>query len=162
VRQTQGFTLIELLVTVAMVAVLAAVGVPAYETLIQNSRAAALANGLTTAFGLARSEAVKRATPVAVCPSSDGATCNTDWATGWIVRVVATNEVLRGWPAVQPGSQITQTPTVGEEVRFGALGLRESAVTTFRTTSARCRGERARVIQIGGSGRVTTARQMCP
>jgi len=62
-----GLTLIELMVTLAVAIVLLAIGIPAFQGLASSNRASTQANGLVTALNLARSEAISRGIPVAVC-----------------------------------------------------------------------------------------------
>lgn len=90
-KRKSGFTLIELVITIAIAAILLVVGVPAMYEFIQNNRVAAETNELVTAMNLARSEALRRQAPVAVCPSDnawDTAACSNaedDWDKGWLV-----------------------------------------------------------------------------
>lgn len=87
---TAGFTLIELMFTIAVAAVLLAVGVPNFRDFVRNSRMAGAANDIITDFNLARSESIKRGVPVTLCKSQDGATCDADAAdpfNRWIVFV---------------------------------------------------------------------------
>ncbi len=59
VRKQQGFTLIELMIVVAIIAILAAVGIPAYQDYTQKARIAegpSLASPAMTALGIACSE----------------------------------------------------------------------------------------------------------
>jgi len=90
-----GFTLIELMVTMAMAAILLTVGVPSFQSMIRNNRAATHMNEMISALNLARSEAAKRGGRVSLCPSTDQATCTggTNWNNGWIVFVdISTDE----------------------------------------------------------------------
>ncbi|MEB1220701.1 Tfp pilus assembly protein FimT/FimU [Xanthomonas campestris pv. campestris] len=77
VRHRGGFTLIELMVTVAVLAIVLAVAVPAFGTLIRSSRLTSNANEVVAALQLARSEAVRQNSLVAVCRSDNGSTCAT-------------------------------------------------------------------------------------
>jgi prepilin-type N-terminal cleavage/methylation domain-containing protein len=90
-KRHAGLTLIELMVTLVMAVVLLAVGLPAFRGLESGNRASVQTNGLVTALNLARSEAIARGVPVAVCgrasPTSLDA-CGTDgdaWRNGWLV-----------------------------------------------------------------------------
>lgn len=87
-RRQQGLTLIELMVTLAVAIVLLAIGIPAFQGIEANSRAVAQANSLVTALSLARSEAVSRGIPVAVCARATDTSCGGSgvWAAGgWLV-----------------------------------------------------------------------------
>jgi len=89
----QGFTLIELLITIAIAAMVLSFAVPAVKTMIRNNQLTAATNDLISTLHYARSEAIRRGLPVAVCSSSNNATCSadTDWSTGWITWVDADN-----------------------------------------------------------------------
>jgi type IV fimbrial biogenesis protein FimT len=86
--KSAGTTLIELLTTVAIVAVVAALATPGLRNLQLDGRRTAVVNGFLHGLFLARSEAIKRAQIVSVCPSSDATACDRrarDWSVGWIV-----------------------------------------------------------------------------
>ncbi len=108
-NRQRGFTLIELIITVAIAAIVMAIGVPSFQGMMRNNRAATQANEMISALNLARSEAVKRGRRVSLCPSSNGTGCSgTDWKSGWIVFVdtsvvdasVTVGQVLRVWGAL--------------------------------------------------------------
>jgi len=85
--RSRGFTLVELLVTIAVVAILAAIALPSYTSMIQRSDVSSASNRLLADLGYARSEAATLGTYVSVCPSTDGTSCSGSaaWESGWIV-----------------------------------------------------------------------------
>jgi type IV fimbrial biogenesis protein FimT len=86
--RTAGTTLVELLTTLTVVAILATVAVPSFHAFYLDNQRAAVVNGFLHSLFLARSEAIKRAQIVSVCPSADSWNCDPrigDWARGWIV-----------------------------------------------------------------------------
>jgi len=62
-----GFTLIEIFMVVLITAILATVAVPAMSSVIRNQAISATSNEIIATLQVARSEAVKRSTEVAVC-----------------------------------------------------------------------------------------------
>lgn len=60
----RGFTLIELMIGIAIMAIVLAVGMPNFSVWIQNSRLRNAAESILGGLQLARSEAVRRNTPV--------------------------------------------------------------------------------------------------
>lgn len=91
-RHQRGFTLIELLVVLTVTGILLAVGLPQLNSFSATRATGSQLSLLASAVRLARSEAVKRGTPVSICPSLDpealgGPACNggaNDWASGWV------------------------------------------------------------------------------
>jgi type IV fimbrial biogenesis protein FimT len=163
-----GFTLLELMVAIAVFALLLGIGVPTFSSIINANRITTQANELVSALNYARSEAVKRSEPVAVCASADGATCaaSTDWSTGWIVfddrgGVVgapdAATDVLQIWPGT--GGLVLDSGV--NFVRYAGTGMSTTA-TTFELYKSSCTGEKARTISIAVTGRVSSAKSNCP
>lgn len=70
-RTQSGFTLLELMVTLMVAGTILAMAAPSFREFILNSRMTGSANDLLTSLNLARSEAIKRQRPVAICPSLD-------------------------------------------------------------------------------------------
>lgn len=87
----RGVTLIELMVTISVAAILMAIAVPSFESIIRRNRAAAVTNQFIHSLHLARSEAVKRGRNVIVCPSTSVNESVPDcdegaaWTDGWII-----------------------------------------------------------------------------
>lgn len=94
-RKTDGYTLIELLITVAIAGILLTVGIPGFNSLIKESRQTTLRNEFNTYYFYARNEAVKRRTPITLCPqNADGTNCDSSkpWGDGWIIFVDSNND----------------------------------------------------------------------
>lgn len=162
----RGFTLIELLVTLTVAGILASIGVPAFNTFVQNDRDVAQVNSLLYSLNYARSEAVKlnSSTFVSVCPSSDGATCNNgnSWATGWIVFAgplnVAPAATLQAVPATSGSNTLTARGTGQAGVQFTSSGQLSPQGTTLEINICDPRGANfARDIEVNSTGRVATS-----
>lgn len=172
-KKHSGFTLIELMVTLAVAAILITVAVPSLRTIIQNNRITTQTNELVTAFNLARSEAIKRATLISVCASSTGVSCAGNWEQGWIVFTdpgndgavtAGTDEILRVWDALTGGTTITAATNGGAAIsdfRYDRLGA-ASLTGAFVFNIPDCTGNQKRTVQVANSGRVSTSRSACP
>lgn len=77
-----GFTLIELLVILTISAVLLAIGIPGFNSLVQSQRLTTSTNALFMAVNMARAEAIHRGRRVDLVPL-DGR----QWSGGWIVFI---------------------------------------------------------------------------
>ena len=123
-RQT-GLTLVELLVTMAVLVVLAAFGIPSFQSHLKDNRRITEINGLVSAMNLARSEATKGNGMVALCASANGAVCaGSNYDAGWIVFVNSDGDVP---PAVDSGEMVLRSHDgvtgPGASLRaFGGIG----------------------------------------
>ncbi|KEQ15014.1 GspH/FimT family pseudopilin [Endozoicomonas numazuensis] len=83
-----GMTLPEMLITLSVFAILIAIAAPSMKDMLADRRVAANTQTLFGSMLLARSEAIKRQSPVSICKSSNGSGCDnslTNWNTGWLV-----------------------------------------------------------------------------
>ena len=176
-RRTQiGFTLIELLITVVVVAVLVAIAAPSFRLMLLNNQSQALGEELVSAIQLARSEAVKRAKFVTLCPSSDGTSCGGGWSGGAIVvvddatssaasaAVITTpaTDVLRyiEWPA--GGTTITGPNLLRYQSMGSMASIGGATSETFSAHITDCEGKKATEITVGIAGMVDVKRTDCP
>lgn len=145
---SRGFTLIELLVTLSVASILLSIAVPSYRVFVQDSLLVTQSNSFFSAMALAKSEAVKRNSPVTICSSTDGATCNGGavWSNGWLVFADTNND--GSVDAGEPGEQIIRVGAPfaggnvlnsnnGQRVTFAASGFTFGFNGTFSLCDSR-------------------------
>jgi type IV fimbrial biogenesis protein FimT len=168
-RFNRGVTLVELMVTIVILAILAAIGMPAMARFINDTRVSGTTNEFVSALNLARMEAIKRGRLVTVCrstnPESEAATCTSgsDWSTGWIVFIedssggalgtnVAADNILtrRGTLTTNVNAQVNNTTPI----TYNGTGLPVGNLTGI-SINFNYNGGCARAVSISRSGRVT-------
>jgi|CXWL01.1.fsa_nt_gi type IV fimbrial biogenesis protein FimT len=106
--RSRGLTLIELMMGVAIAAILLAVAGPGFQQSLSRNRLTTVANEVTAAVQLARSEAVRNNRRVTLCRSADASSCDASASTwgGWIIFVDTDADGTRGVgePVVKSGT----------------------------------------------------------
>lgn len=171
----RAFTLLELIVTLAIVGVLAAFAAPNMGTIIRNHRITTLTNEVLTEIKLARSEAIKRGTSVAIC-TADGLNnplaCNNtkDWRDGRAVYVDSNSngtndagEAFRAGEAIADNRKIKVANSAGvaiNQISFNAQGA--SALGDISLVVCDNRGQEfgrsIEILRVSGEARVRAAR----
>jgi type IV fimbrial biogenesis protein FimT len=147
-RTSSGFTLVELMITVVVIAILAAIATPSFNSTIEGQRVRAASTDIYTALAIARSEAIKRNTNITLAPKSE-------WSSGWTITDPVSNTAIEDHDAFKaltiagPGS-----------VTYQASGrIQGGAGTSFTVTGATTGA--ARCITIDLSGRPNTKAGSC-
>ncbi|MBT6211874.1 MAG: prepilin-type N-terminal cleavage/methylation domain-containing protein [Woeseia sp.] len=170
-KNMRGFTVLELLITLGIAAVLVAVGVPGFRSVIMDNRMVSQANLLVTSVSVARSNAVKYQRNATVCASAnyDAAvpTCSasTDWSTGWIVWVdkdrdatTDADEIVSVFGPLNGASSLSSTALSAFTYDSRGFGLAGADVLVLCDDRS---GEMGRRIRINAAGRTNVSRQGC-
>ncbi|MFK7861740.1 MAG: GspH/FimT family pseudopilin [Granulosicoccus sp.] len=136
----RGFTLLEVITTLAIVAIVAVFAIPSMRSILGESELTATSNQLAYSLQSARSEAIKRITPVSLCPSPapDIATptCGGTYSQGWIVFVDAnangvvnatTDVIILRSEALSPAFTISPNDRFSSGVTFDISGVSTNA-----------------------------------
>ncbi len=85
-KKAGGFSLIELMVTVSVAAVLMAIAIPAFSSIMAQNQLATATNAARGALMSARQSAVMQGRPVSLCAGTPTEGCSGDWSAGeWLV-----------------------------------------------------------------------------
>lgn len=150
-RGMGGFTLLELMVVLMVLGILTAIGIPSFSYLASSTKMKTATSNLHLALLKARSEAVKRDTPVVITPTS-----GTNWASGWQITVGGTVLSVQGaLPQVQIscGGSCPATLTYQGSGRItGAATIRFNVVPAPRNASEAVNLAQARCISVLANG----------
>jgi len=146
----RGFTLIELLITIIIVAILAALAVPAVDAIGLSGKLNSISSSFMADVQLARSEAIKRNRPVALCASSDGTSCTGAWKDGWVVleggTVISRQAALPNGFVLSDGGGVTS-------IVFQPTGVGATSADLTLCRASPTVGDRERNIKISTTGR---------
>lgn len=112
----RGFTLLELIAAMVVIAIIAAIGIPAYRNLIVKNKVNNSLAHLYRAINLARSESIRRNAIVSMCASIDQTKCSGEfnWREGYIIFLdptgkgeAAPKQVIQAYPATNLNGSLT-------------------------------------------------------
>lgn len=162
VRRVKGFTIFELLITVAIVALISAFAIPAFQDIRVRGRITASAEQFSSSMQMARNTAIVRRRMVLMQPAS-----TTDH-NNWTLRMdVATTGPMLSTIAVAPPVVVTSwaganTADVPTQVAFRQAGQVEKTSTagtaavalTFRVCDSSVATETGRDVIVSPVGRI--------
>lgn len=172
-----GFTLPELIIALAISAILLGLALPSFRSLMGDSKMTSTTNSLVFALQTARSEAIKRSTPVALCasatPLADDASCDgSSYGDGWIVYADVNRNGSRnagggdsGEPIVLqvagsgPGFTFAPQPSMANQVWFNNVGASSNSAGIPLSGSIQISyagGEEQRTVMVSANGRIST------
>lgn len=167
-RHSQGFTLLELIATLAIVAILVTVAIPALRDTLLRNRLAVQTNEVVRALSIARSEAVMRGVQVTLCKSSTTDTaspiCTTagNWEQGFIVFADANRDnqkqdseiLIRIFGTLPSKLHLKGNNNLKDSISYLPQGITNSQPGTFFLCDEESGLTKARAIIVSRLGRV--------
>lgn len=152
----KGFTLVELMVVVALLAIMASIAIPSFQTMILNNRLSNTTNALLTGLQLARSEAVTNRTAITVCGANTAQNAcanSTNWSSGALILQGTT--LIRSIPLNLAGVTVSST---SNSLTYNSNGTTTAATLTISDSRG---NDSARTITVNVIGPSCTG-SSCP
>ncbi|MCL2917551.1 GspH/FimT family pseudopilin [Shewanella litorisediminis] len=132
-RTKQGFTLVELMVTIAVAAILLAIGVPSLTSVYEQVRVDNNVKKIHDLFAFARNQAVSYGATVKICSFASATSCGTtaDWSGGirvYVTDAANTDHELR---AIDSFNGLDKVKASAVSMTFSADGLASGGTVTY-------------------------------
>ena len=154
------------MVTIVIIGIVALIGIPAFSDFILNNRIRGQTSDFVVQLTHARSEAMRTATRVTVCPGTAGGCSGSNWENGWVVFVdananaaVDSGETVIGVGAALDGGNTLRSATFSTYISFrhdgGSTSIAGGGLAgSFALCDSRGYGDNARAIAVSASGRM--------
>jgi type IV fimbrial biogenesis protein FimT len=142
----KGFTLIEVITVVAIATILATIATPSLSKMVDNQHTKITASDIYTSMLRARSEAIKRNTPVTVTPKTSG-----DWASGWTIPNPAYADTL-----IEDHAAVTDLTVTGpDSIVYQSSGrVRGNATPSFQISGSDSSPPRCVIVDLDGTPQI--------
>jgi type IV fimbrial biogenesis protein FimT len=162
------------MITLSILAIVGSFAMPSFRDMILNMRITSDTSEVISALQIARSESIKRKSPVVLCAKTAGATtcdnaATTNWDNGWLIWVDTNadsvfddpgEELLRQKDQMQSGVTL-RTQANLPTLAYLPDGSSNMALNNeFRLCDNNRTGERGKRIQIALTGRAKTAQYL--
>lgn len=158
---SKGFTLVELMVTIAVAAILLAIGVPSLTSLYEGTRSTNEIRKISDVFAFARNQAVNYGATVTVCPYA-ASPCGTDWNKGFSVYIDNGGEnVLKVIDSFNEHDVISLSGPADKKVDFTPDGLVSVETSIIYCSNGKSDGSKSLKISTSGLIREGADGQSC-
>lgn len=181
IKKSTGFTLIELMVTIAVLAIIAGIGIPSMSGFIEQNKVNSIKEQLASAINLARSEAIQKNEYVVICGiKKNEKQCKTGgnkkWHFGWLVFVdknnnslLDTDETIINQKKIEDQNTKIQLATAMKAISYHTNGMAWSkkganSILLSKNTISICKGNAQTALSIEKIGSPTSAKDQatCP
>lgn len=164
--------MLELIIALAISAIMIGLAVPSMQSFMGDSEISSTSNHFVYSLQTARSEAIKRAGPVALCPSAaplanEPACDATGYSNGWIVFADAngngsrenSDEVVLQSEGLSPAFNFTPDKVFSTRVYFNEFGgsVNPAGVPLSGVVNINYTDSESRTVSIAANGRISTS-----
>jgi type IV fimbrial biogenesis protein FimT len=156
-RQEKGFTLLEVLISITLMAIVAAIAMPAFRSASSTAALRRATGDLVSALNTARTQAVNLRLDVVVQEQGG------DWTNGWTVNyqypvaTLAVDRVEQDQTFTQPGTVAVAEAGGATSLTFLSTGFLSGGAAQFTL----CIDSHLRTIDVSALGRVTNTQGSC-
>ncbi|MCE9678016.1 GspH/FimT family pseudopilin [Shewanella sp. AS1] len=157
----KGFTLVELMVTIAVAAILLAIGVPSLTSVYESIRVNNNIEKINNILAFARNQAISYGATVNVCAYASATSCGADWGKGIRVYIRDASNVDHELRAIDGfnGNDAVKGPAA--TLTFSSEGLSSANDTFIYCPGGKASGSKSVTVSSSGLIAYDTDNQSC-